>query len=202
MQYFAFAFLLSLFTAGFGMLSTPAAAQSVPMGAALDWWKLEPEMVVFLCLPERKPAWCADSAAGIRPPEPLPPPPPPEPRGRRSRSDPPPPPPPPPKSVDDESWQHLLGDLERRRPLPEDIVTLERRGFEDRDPAALEMLGLTYATGRGRPADLALAYQYYGLAAIKGAADARAKLDDLWRGLGPDHQQYIRFRFERAFPRP
>lgn len=199
-QFFA-AFFFCFFAIGFGTLPAPAAAQSTLIGADLDWWKLEPQMVTFLCLPDVKPAWCADAAAGIRPPPP-PVPPPPEPRGRRSRSEPPPPPPPPPKSVDDESWQRLLVELEQRRPRPEDIATLERRGFEDKDPVAFEMLGFTYATGWGRPQDIALGYQYYGLALIEGRTEARTNLDELWGRLDADNQQYIRFRFERAFPRP
>jgi TPR repeat protein len=64
------------------------------------------------------------------------------------------------------------------------------------------MLGFTYATGWGRPQDIALGYQYYGLALIEGRTEARTNLDELWGRLDADNQQYIRFRFERAFPRP
>ena len=175
-------------------------AQSTLIGATLDWWKLEEDMLTFVCLPEQSPAWCADARAGIRPP---PPPPPVADRDRRrGRGGPPQPPPPPPKSVDDETWQSLLAELTRRRPRPEDITTLERRGFEDKDPVAFEMLGYAYAAGWGRPKDLALGYQYYGLALVRGRAEAKSNLDELWHFLSTDEQRFIQFRFQRAFPRP
>ncbi|GEM_PF-6232758 len=178
-----------------------AQAQSATIGANLDWWKLDEDMLTFVCLPERQPAWCADARAGIRPP----PPPPPETAPgdrRRSRGGPPPPPPPPPKSVDDETWQVLVEELTRRRPRPTDIATLERRGFEDGDPIAFEMLGYAYAAGWGRPKNLALGYQYYGLALVRGRTEVQPNLDELWRFLSADEQRFIQFRFQRAFPSP
>ncbi len=201
MRHFCFAALLCLVIGALSSPASPASAQSFMIGANLDWWKLEPDMLTFVCLPDVQPAWCADARDGVRPPPPAPPAPPPQDR-RRGRSEPPPPPPPPPKSVDDDTWQSLLAELTRRRPRPEDITTLERRGFEDKDPTAFEILGFTFATGRGRPKDLATGYQYYGLALVRGRADMRTNLDEIWRFLSDDQQLFIRFRFERAFPRP
>ena len=195
---------LLFFVCLFALASTwgsAAQAQSAMIGANLDWWKLDEDMLTFVCLPERRPPWCADARAGIRPP----PPPPPETAAgdrRRGRGGPPAPPPPPPKSVDDETWQALLAELNRRRPRPNDIATLERRGFEDGDPVAFEMLGYAYAAGWGRPKNLALGYQYYGLALVRGRTEAQPNLDELWRFLSADEQQFIQFRFQRAFPPP
>ena len=189
--------LIALILFGTIWIST-AQAQTATIGVTLDWWKLDDDMLTFVCLPEQSPEWCADARAGVRPP----PPPISTQDRRRSRGGPPPPPPPPPKSVDDETWQTLLAELTRRRPRPEDIATLERRGFEDKDPTAFEMLGYAYAAGWGRPKDLAVGYQYYGLALVRGRSDARTNLDELWRFLSADEQQFIQFRFQRAFPRP
>lgn len=175
--------------------SAPAAAQDVIIGRALDWWKLDPNAVTFLCLPDRKPVWCADAEAGIRPP---PPPQPPAPRTRRGET--PPPPPPPPKSVSDTDWDALVDELATRRATPLDIATIEERAFEDRDPIAFEMLGFIYATGRGPTRDYATAYQYYGLALVAGRTDVRTNLDEIWRFLDEAERRFVRFRFERAFP--
>ena len=194
--------LVAMILIGMIWIST-AHAQTTPIGVTLDWWKLDEDMLTFVCLPEQSPEWCADARAGVRPPAPPPPPALTQDRRRgRGGPPPPPPPPPPPKSVDDETWQNLLAELTRRRPRPEDIITLERRGFEDKDPTAFEMLGYAYAAGGGRPKDLAVGYQYYGLALVRGRSDARTNLDELWRFLSADEQQFIQFRFQRAFPRP
>jgi len=181
------------------ILTSSVQAQTTMIGATLDWWKLDEDMLTFVCLPERAPVWCADARAGIRPP---PPPPIADQDRTRGRGRPPPTPPPPPKSIDDESWQNLLDELTRRRPRPEDITTIERRGFEDKDPIAFEMLGYTYATGWGRPKNLGLGYQYYGLALVRGRTEARTNLDELWRFLSEEEQTFIQFRFQRAFPQP
>jgi len=181
-----------------------AQAQTNTIGASLDWRKLDEDMLTFICLPEQAPRWCPDARAGVRPALPRPPPAPPVQDRRRSRSGPPPPPSPPPspKSVDDETWQNLLAELTRRRPRPVDITTLEQRGFEDKDPTAFEILGYAYAAGWGRPKDLAVGYQYYGLALLQGHANSRANLDELWHFLSADEQRFIQFRFQRAFSRP
>lgn len=194
--------LLAASLTAFAVAWGPAAqAQTATIGATLDWWKLDEDMLTFLCLPEEQPAWCADARAGIRPPAPPPPEAAPGER-RRGRGGPPPPPPPPPKSVDDETWQGLVEELTRRRPRPADIATLERRGFEDGDPVAFEMLGYAYAAGWGRPKNLALGYQYYGLALVRGRTEVQPNLDELWRFLSADEQRFIQFRFQRAFPSP
>ena len=194
--------LVGLILFGTIWMST-AQAQTNTIGASLDWRKLDEDMLTFVCLPEQAPGWCTDARAGVRPALPLPPPDPTvQDRRRRHRGRPPAPPPPPPKSVDDETWQNLLAELTRRRPRPIDITTFERRGFEDKDPSAFEMLGYAYAAGWGRPKDLAVGYQYYGLALVRGSADSRANLAELWRFLSADEQRFIQFRFERAFSRP
>lgn len=87
-------------------------------------------------------------------------------------------------------------------PRPIDIITLERRAFEDKDPTAFEMLGYSYAVGWGRQKNLAMGYQYYGLGLIQGVASARENLDNLWLFLSEDEQRFIQFRFQRAFSRP
>jgi hypothetical protein len=179
-----------------------AQAQTNTIGASLDWQKLDEDMLTFVCLPEKAPGWCPDARAWVRPALPRQPPAPSVQDRRYSRVGPPPPPPPPPKSVDNETWQNLLAELTQRRPRPIDITTLERRGFEDKDPTAFEMLGYAYAAGWGRPKDLAVGYQYYGLALLGGHADSRANLDELWRFLSADEQRFIQFRFQRAFSRP
>lgn len=77
---------------------------------------------------------------------------------------------------------------------------MEERAFEDGDPIAFEMLGYIYATGRGPARDYVAAYQYYGLALVGGRADVRTNLDEIWRFLDEAERQFVRFRFERAFP--
>jgi hypothetical protein len=187
----------------FGTIWMSAAqAQTNTIGASLDWRKLDEDMLTFVCLPEHAPGWCPDALAGVRPALPRPPPASSVQDRRRGGGRTPPPPPAPPKSVDDETWQNLLAELSRRRPRPIDITTLERRGFEDKDPTAFEMLGYVYATGWGRPKDLAVGYQYYGLALVLGHDDSRANLDELWRFLSTDEQRFIQFRFQRALTRP
>jgi hypothetical protein len=187
----------------FGTIWMSAAqAQTNTIGASLDWRKLDEDMVTFVCLPEKAPGWCPDARAKVQPALPRPPLAPSVQDRRRSRGEPPPPPPPPPKSVDDETWQNLLVELTRRQPRPIDITTLERRGFEDKDPTAFEMLGYAYAAGWGGIKDLAVGYQYYGLALVGGHADSRASLDELWRFLSADEQRFIQFRFQRAFSSP
>ena len=181
---------------------TAAQAQTNTIGASLDWWKLDEGMLAFVCLPERAPEWCADASAGVRPALPLPPPATSAQDRRRRRSEPPPPPPPPPKSVDDETWQSLLVQLRRMPTRPIDIIMLERRAFEDKDPTAFDMLGYSYATGWGRPKNLAMGYQYYGLGLIQGLESARENLDNLWPFLSEDEQKFIQFRFQRAFSSP
>ena len=187
----------------FGTIWMSAAqAQTNTIGASLDWRKLDEDMLTFVCLPEQAPEWCPDARAGALPVLPSPPPAPSMQDRRRRGGGTSPPPPPPPKSVDDETWQNLLAELTRRGPQPIDIITLERRGFEDKDPIAFEMLGYAYAAGWGRPKNLAVGYQYYGLALVLGHDDSRANLDELWRFLSADEQRFIQFRFQRAFSSP
>lgn len=198
MRTYLVAILLSALIALLGGLSASARAQGVMIGRQIDWWKADESMVTFLCLPDERPAWCADAEAGNRPPPPPVPPPPPARRG----APPPPPPPPPPKSVSDEDWQQLMAEMSQRIAGPPDLLAMERRGFEDRDPLAFEVLGYTYATGKGPKRDYATAYQYYGLALVGGRTDVRTNLDELWRFLSEPERGFVRFRFERAFPRP
>ncbi len=80
-----------------------------------------------------------------------------------------------------------------------ELITMEERGFEDRDPDAFEMLGYLYTTGRGPTRDYAAAYQYYGLALVSGRDGVRPNLDELWRFLSEAEREFVRFRFERAF---
>jgi len=188
-----------LLFAALSMAAPPARAQNVLIGPDLDWWKIDPNMVTFLCLPDRKPAWCGDAEAGVRPPPPEPPPPP---RERRRRGEPPPPPPPPPKSVSDDDWRGLVDEMARRGARTTELVTMERRAFEDGDADAFELLGYIYATGRGPTRDYAAAYQYYGLALVGGKAEVRTNLDQIWPFMDEAEQRFVRFRFERAFPRP
>ena len=175
-------------------------AQTHTIGEPLHWQKLDEGLLTFVCLPAKAPGWCPDARAEDRPVE-LSPPPAPTVQDRRRRRD-EPAPPPPPKSIDDETWQNLLAELTRRRPTPIDFTTLERRGFEDKDPTAFEMLGYAYAAGWGKPKDHAMGYQYYGLAFLLGKADSRANMNELWRFLSADEQRFIQYRFQRAFPSP
>ena len=177
-------------------------AQTNTIGESLHWQKLDEGMLTFVCLPEKAPGWCSDARAEERPAQPRPPPAPAVQDSRRRRGESVAPPPPPPKSVDDETWQNLLAELTRRPPKSIDFTTLERRGFEDKDPAAFEMLGYAYAAGWGKPKDHATGYQYYGLAFLLGQADSRANMNELWRFLSTDEQQFIQYRFRRAFPSP
>lgn len=61
--------LIALILSGMAWIST-ARAQSATIGATLDWWKLDDDMLTFICLPEHAPGWCADAEEGIRPPPP------------------------------------------------------------------------------------------------------------------------------------
>ncbi|MSO65085.1 MAG: hypothetical protein EXQ85_04685 [Alphaproteobacteria bacterium] len=105
-----------------------------------------------------------------------------------------------PKSIGDDDCLRLAAKLAHTPPTGADIATLERRGFEDRDGGALEILGYTYASGWGRAPDYPLAYEYYGLAFILGSAPARANLDKLWPSIPEAVQITLKMQFETAFP--
>ncbi|MBM3503371.1 MAG: sel1 repeat family protein [Alphaproteobacteria bacterium] len=182
-----------------------AAAEAPPpaagvMAEGLTWSKIHPAVRSYLCSALKRPAWCADVVE--TPPEtekaPVA-------RQQRrpslsSRAAAAPTPAPPPKSVSDTDFRRIVDRFQRKQQEPTDFALLEKRGFEDFDGGALEVLGYAYASGVGRQVNYVRAYEYYGLALMQGRDTVKDDLAVLWQYVPEDDKKVLIRRFETAFP--
>lgn len=100
------------------------------------------------------------------------------------------------KAVPDNRWNALLKRIASGPPSPPDLRMLTLRADEDKDPAAMEVLGYAYAQGWGVTQDYTRAYEYYGRAFSLGSSDVKSNLDQLWKHLEPEEQQRLKGMFK------
>ena len=166
------------------------------VGEGINWAKVDPALRHFVCSADSHPAWCqaaktAAAATPVRRSD--------EPRRitswdelRPKR---------PGKNVSDDAYRQAVERLREHAAQPGDFGLIERRGFEDMDGTAFEILGYLYANGLERPTDYTRAYEYYGLALMVGRRDAAKNVTELWEFIDLDDKKKLVQRFEEAFPK-
>jgi hypothetical protein len=106
------------------------------LGDGINWNKVDPPLRHFVCSADRHPVWCEAAKAPPRATEARRPE---EPRRitswdelRPKR---------PGKNVSDDAYRKAIERLRKHTPEPEDYGLVEKRGFEDMDGGAFEILG-------------------------------------------------------------